>query len=261
MSYTDTLMAKFSGKILPDGSWYPGSWYPENDQCWLRTMNKADIPRQPLPRDEDYLERRGITFVENGCIRLLTNYCVESPALVPGFLKAGVLNMLKPSVQGNVSEKLPMGIHYDSWVDLCPTTGVEFVFDVNDVLEDYQLASNACKVVMNLTKEFGRKGHFPVNITMQIRWTATSQCLMGPGTKKNDADTSTHSFYLCIVSVSGTPSWMNFVKEVARRLVKLPKKPHFHWAKQWGDIPSMGSRYLREVQHIFFNNFLNILYH
>ena len=255
MSYFDTLMTKLIGRILP--GW---SWYPENDHCWVRTMNKVDVPSQPLPRDEDYLLRRGFAFAENAYIRFLTDMLVKGPSKVPGFLKAGVREILERFVESKVSEKLPMGIHYDSWVDLCPTTGVEFVFDVNDEFEDYQLASNACKIVMNVTNEFGCKGHFPVNITMQIRWTATSQCLMGPGTKKNDGDTSTHSFYLCIVSVSGTPSWMNFVKEVARRLVKLPKKPHFHWAKQWGDIPAMGSRYLREVQQIFFNNFLNTLF-
>ena len=244
MSYGSTFLTGFPvGRIL---GW---SWYPENDHCWVRTMNKVDVPSKPFPRDEDYLLRKGLAFTENGYIKFLTDFYVKRPSVVPGLLKAGVLNILMRFVESNVSEKLPRGIHYDSWVDLCPTTGVEFVFDVNDVLEDYQLASNACKVVMDVTKEFGCRGHFPVNIALQIRWTATSQCLMGPGTKKSDGDTSTHSFYLCVVSVSGTPSWMNFVKEVARRLVKLPKKPHFHWAKQWGDIPAMNSRYLREVQN------------
>ena len=255
MSYPDTLMTILSGRILP--GW---NWHPEKDLCWIRTMNKVDVPSKPFPRDEDDRVQKCGALMQNVYLRFLTKYYVTRPSIVPGLLKAGVLNILKPCIKSNVSEKLPRGIHYDSWVDLCPTTGVEFVFDVNDVFEDYQLASNACKVVIDVTKEFGRKGHFPVNITLQVRWTATSQSLMGPGTKKSEGDTSTHSFYLCVVSVSETPSWMNFVKEVARRLVKLPKKPHFHWAKQWGDIPSMNSRYLREVKNRLFQKiFSNIL--
>ena len=236
-------MTKLSGRILPGFG-----WNPEKDHCWVRVINKVDVPSQPFPREEDYLLRRGVAFMENAYIRLLTDYYVKDPSNVPGFLKAGVLNILMRFVEKKVSEKLPMGIHYDSWVDLCPTTGVEYVFDVNDVIEDYQLASRACKIVMDVANGFGRKGHFPVNITLQIRWTGKSYSLLSPAAKKNDADTSTHSFYLCIVSVSGTPSWMDFVNAVASRLVTLPKKPHLHWAKQWGDILAMDTRYLREVR-------------
>ena len=247
MSYFDTLMARLSKRILPT-FW---DWNPEKDLCWIRTMNKVGVPSMPFPREEDYLLKRGQAFAENAYIRVLTKLYIKDPSNVPGFMKAGVLHILKPYTAPNVSEKLPMGIHYDSWVDLCPTTGVEFVFDVNDVTEDYQLASNACQIVMDMAKRFGRKGHFPVNITLQIRWSGKSDSLMSPGTKKSDDDTTTHSFYLCIVSVSGTPSWQNFVNELARELVKLPRKPHVHWAKQWGNIPSMDTKYLRQVCSFF----------
>lgn len=238
MSYPGTLITRVSNRIL--------HWKPAFDQCWVRTMNKVTVPSQALPRDEDYLMKKGIAFAENGYIRMFTKYLVEHPSNVPGFLKAGITKILMPLKDLKVCEKLPMGIHYDSWVDLCPTTGVEFVFDVSDVYEDYDLASKACQTVMDVVHSFGRRGKFPVNITMQVRWTGKSNCYMSPAAHK-EGDSSTHAFYVCIVSVTGTPSWQEFVNEVARRFVTLSKQPHVHWAKQWGNIPWINTTYLRKV--------------
>ena len=188
-------MTKISGIILPD----PWGWNPEKDHCWVRTMNKGDIPSMPFPREEDYLLNRGYASAENLYLRWFTPYYIKCPSNVPGCLKAGVLQILERFVLPSVSEKLPMGIHYDSWVDLCQTTGVEFVFDVNDVPEDYQLASNACQIVMDVAKTFWPSGSLSSehNPTNPVDWEKWKSNVAGNKEKRRWHN---HAFILCLCS-------------------------------------------------------------
>ena len=77
-------------------------------------------------------------------MRFMTEYLVKWPgsgypgkkhSLVPGYLKAGH-NLIKFANKTEKTEKITRAIHYDTWVDLCPTTDLEFCFDVDEDFED-----------------------------------------------------------------------------------------------------------------------------
>ena len=71
-----------------------------------------------------------------------SGYPGKKRTIVPGYLKAGH-NLVKFANAAKKTEKITRAIHYDTWVDLCPTTDIEFIFNVD---EDFEDVLNAVRV-------------------------------------------------------------------------------------------------------------------
>ena len=94
------------------------------------------------------------------------------------------------------------------------------------------------------------RGLYPLNLTMNVRFVASSAALMspagGPGT----------NCYIEILSEAGTPGWRDFSAEIAREWMKLPgARPH--WGKQFEHVPGM-IEHIREAYGERLRRFLDV---
>jgi hypothetical protein len=110
---------------------------------------------------------------------------------------------------------------------------VEVAFKVDPYFENVKWA---IKAAMKRVKAYARRGEYPLNVTMNVRFIHNSNCWLSPAFGEG------HTCYIEILSRTKQANWERFSGQVALDWLTLPQaRPH--WAKEFQHIPNV-------IQHI-----------
>lgn len=153
------------------------SWNPNRDKLWIRKINIAKVPPNSCPNDVDYAVQDIKGLVSTGFGRIVSKHLIEHPFLVPSFLKAG-FKMIKRFNEGTRFEAINKAIHYQSFIEIMPVVDMEFAF--NACPGTFSEQAKAMTTVVEEVKKLYKNFQFPLNVAMEMRWIAYSDCLVCP---------------------------------------------------------------------------------
>jgi hypothetical protein len=213
-------------------------WWPFCDEMWLKTWKKIPntrITAKPRHSRSDKVIATAGSRVHNGLMRLSERY----PRLTPAISK--MTFPLTPS-KGNKVVDIVEAIHYRRAIEYAKMGCVEVAFKIDPYFENVKWAIRA---VMKQVKTYARRGEYPMNVTMNVRFIHNSDCWLSPAFGEG------HTCYIEVLGRTKPALWKRFSGQVALDWLTLPHaRPH--WAKEFQHIPNV-------VQHIRSNLGENIL--
>jgi hypothetical protein len=204
-------------------------WWPFSDEFWVKTWKKianTSITAKPRHSRSDKLISDVGSRVHNGLIRLSETQPRLTPAISRFTFK------LTPS-KGNKVVDIVEAIHYRRAIEYTKMGCVEVAFKVDPQFENVKWA---IKEVFKQVKMYARRGEYPLNVVMNVRFINHSNCLLSPAFGEG------HTCYIEILSRARPADWKRFSGQVAQEWLTLPEAMP-HWAKEWQHIPNV-------VQHI-----------
>ena len=153
------------------------SWDPKKDKLWIRKINIEDVPQDSCPNDVDYAIQDIKGLASTGFGRIVSKHLINHPFLVPSFLKVG-FEMIQSSNKDIRFEPINKAIHYQSFIEVMPVVDMEFAF--NACPNTFPKQAEAMQVVVEKCKDLYYDLQFPLNVAMEMRWIAYSDCLVCP---------------------------------------------------------------------------------
>ena len=199
-------------------------WWPFCDEMWVKTWKKIDtrITAKPRRSLSDKLVATAGSRVHNGLIRLSERY----PRLTPLISKTTF--PLTPS-KGNKVVDIVEAIHYRRAIEYAKMGCVEVAFKIDPYFDNVKWA---IKAVMKQVKTYARRGEFPMNVTMNVRFIHKSDCWLSPAFGEG------HTCYIEILGRTKPALWKRFSGQVGRDWLTLSQaRPH--WAKEFQQIPNV----------------------
>jgi len=203
-------------------------WWPFCDQFWVKTWKRteAEITAKPRRSLRDNLGSAIGARFHNGLIGLSETF----PRLTPGLSR--LTFKLTPS-KGDKVVDVVEAIHYRRAIEVARMGCVEVAFKIDPGFENVKWAIQA---VMKRVEAYARRGEYPMNVTMNVRFIHNSNCWLSPAFGEG------HTCYIEILSRTNQADWEHFSGEVASEWLTLPQaRPH--WAKEFQHIPNV-------IQHI-----------
>jgi D-arabinono-1,4-lactone oxidase/FAD binding domain-containing protein len=205
-------------------------WWPFSDEFWVKTWKRiphTSITAKPRHSQADKLLADVGSRVHNGLINLSQKYPRLTPPLSRFTFK------LTPS-KGNKVVDIVEAIHYRRAIEYTRMGCVEVAFKVDPYFENVKWA---IKQVFRHVKTYARRGEYPLNVVMNVRFIHNSTCWLSPAFGEG------HTCYIEILSRARKPAdWKRFSGQVGRDWLTLPQaRPH--WAKEFQHIPDV-------IQHI-----------
>ena len=120
-------------------------------------------------------------------------------------------------------------IHYRRAIEYTKMGCVEVAFKVDPYFENVKWA---IKEVFKQVKTYARRGEYPMNVTMNVRFINHSNCLLSPAFGEG------HTCYIEILGRVKQANWERFSGQVAQEWLTLPEAMP-HWAKEWQHIPNV----------------------
>jgi hypothetical protein len=202
-------------------------WFPFNRDVWMRTVDRTDAPR--TSRGHGFWFRTQ-NFLQNAWLVVLSWLVLRfAPRLTPALLRAGF--RLLPFRTRVLN--LPESHHYHHWIEMmvCGCLEVGFKADPNGAN-----VRRAWEVTERLVDEYAKRGLYPLNLTLNVRFIGSSGALL----------TSAYGDGItCYVEIMwrGRPKgWVEFTSELCREWLKVPGALP-HWAKEFehveGVVPIM----------------------
>ncbi|CAC5414957.1 unnamed protein product [Mytilus coruscus] len=212
------------------------AYKPEDDEVWIRVINKAGNGENVDIKQKDYYNRKDlIDLISEESLYLMSPTLAEKPSITPLFSWisfAMLKNLIYPT--GPIYQQLPNAVHFRQNIRMAPMYDMEFAFD----LKNYQQVKKIIEVVVLKVQHYKEKGEYPLNIALEMRMMGYSDALLCPASIGNpDYNGSRHVLFVEVVSIVHTDGWEKFCKEVALEWMKLDGVPHL--AKQWDFIPGI----------------------
>jgi hypothetical protein len=201
-------------------------WWPFCDEFWVKTWKRlpdADITVKPRHSRMDRIVSDVGSRVHNGLINLAQRYPRLTPPLSRFTFK------LTPS-QGDKVVDIVEAIHYRRAIEYTRMGCVEVAFKIDPLFENVKWA---IQQVFKRVKTYARRGEYPLNVVMNVRFIHNSQCWLSPAYGEG------HTCYIEILSRARYPTyWKQFSSQVAQDWLSLPgARPH--WAKEFQHIPDI----------------------
>ena len=204
-------------------------WWPFSDEFWVKTWRRipyTSITAKPRRSRADKLISDIGSRVHNGLINLSQKYPRLTPPLSRFTFK------LTPS-KGNKVVDIVEAIHYRRAIEYTKMGCVEVAFKVDSYFENVKWA---IKQVFTRVRTYARRGQYPLNVVMNVRFINNSNCWLSPAFGEG------HTCYIEILSRAKPADWKYFSGQVAQDWLTLPQaRPH--WAKEFQHIPDV-------IQHI-----------
>jgi L-gulono-1,4-lactone dehydrogenase len=200
-------------------------WWPFSDKIWVKTWKKIDntsITARPRYSRGDKLISDIGSRVHNGLVRLTE----KIPSLTPPISRFTF--QLTPS-KGNKIVNIVEAIHYRRAIEYTKMGCVEVAFKVEPNFENVKWAM---RQVFKRVKTYARRGEYPMNVVMNVRFIHNSKCWLSPAFGEG------HTCYIEILSRAKPSHWKRFSAQVAQDWLTLPQaRPH--WAKEFQHIPEI----------------------
>jgi hypothetical protein len=152
-------------------------------------------------------------------------------------------------------EPLEDAIHYHNYI---PTIKIEFTELAFECDPDFANVVDAFNICKQKTEEYDKKGQYPFNIALQLRFAGGSKAPLyfghSPERKDFKAEgkaTGPVYCYMEVVSAKGTPGFREFATDVVLEWMKKLKHPRPHWGK-W--FPYMNETVVATMHKSFADN-------
>jgi hypothetical protein len=202
-------------------------WFPFNDEAWVRTIDPTDAPST---RRGNGFWFRTQNFLQNAWAVVFFDLVMRfAPQLTPALLKVG-FRMLP--FEKRVLD-LPESHHYRHWIEMMPAGCLEVGFKVDAGLANVR---RAWMVTEELVESYRRRGLYPLNISLNVRFIGSSGALLTPAYGEGI------TCYIEIMWMGRPKGWDELSSELCREWLKVPGALP-HWSKEFehvqGVVPIM----------------------
>jgi FAD binding domain/D-arabinono-1,4-lactone oxidase len=195
-------------------------WFPFQPDVWMRTLDRTDSPRTYRGHGFWFKTQN---FIQNAWLVLFSKLIVRfAPALTPLLLRVGI-NMLPFRTR---ILNLPESHHYHHWIEMMPCGCLEVGFKADP---DCGNVRRAWEATERLVEEYARRGLYPLNLTLNMRFIGSSGALLTPA--YGDGLTC----YIEIMWRGRPKGWFEFTSELCREWLKVPGALP-HWSKEFEHV-------------------------
>jgi hypothetical protein len=122
---------------------------------------------------------------------------------------------------------LPESHHYHHWIEMMPAAGcMEVGFKADPDLANVR---RAWEVTERLVEKYERRGLYPLNLTLNVRFTGSSGTLLTPAYGEG------MTCYVEIMWMGRPKGWVEFTSELCREWLKEPGALP-HWSKEFEHV-------------------------
>ena len=200
-------------------------WMPFNRDMWLRTIDRTDEPRTFHGHGFWF---KAQNFMQNGWaavfLQLVSRF---APGLTPAVLR---LSMSFLPFRSRVLD-LPESHHYHHWIEMMPAGCMEVGFKADP---DGANVRRAWETTQRLVDEYARRGLYPLNLTLNVRFTGPSGALLTPAYGEG------LTCYVEIMWMGRPEGWARFSSELCREWLKEPGALP-HWSKEFEHVEDVVS--------------------
>jgi FAD/FMN-containing dehydrogenase len=198
-------------------------WFAFNKDVWLRTLDRTGAPRTQATHGVAF---SALNFLQNFWLVATARFFERfARSLTPALHK---LNFRFLTFEERVLE-LPDAQHYRRWIEMVRCGCVEVGFKTDGDLANVRQAWDAAE---RLVEAYGRRGLYPMNLTMNVRFIGPSGALLspayGPGL----------TCYIEALCVGRSVGWEAFSAELCGEWMKIPGALP-HWAKEFEHVPGI----------------------
>jgi hypothetical protein len=195
-------------------------WFPFNEDAWIRTVDAADAPRTAHGHGFWF---KAQNFLQNAWAVVFFKLVMRfAPRLTPALLRVGF--RLLP-FRTRVLD-LPESHHYHHWIEMMPCGCLEVGFKADP---DGANVRRAWEGTERLVEQYARRGLYPLNISLNVRFTGSSGALLTPA--YGDGTTC----YIEIMWMGRPRGWQEFSSDLCREWLRLPGALP-HWSKEFEHV-------------------------
>jgi len=195
-------------------------WFPFNRDVWVRTIDRTDLPRTFQGHGFWFKTQN---FLQNGWLVIFATLVLRfAPRLTPALLHVG-MRMLPFRTR---VLNLPESHHYHHWIELMPCGCMEVGFKADP---DNANVLAAWDATVRLVKEYERRGLYPLNLSLNVRFIGSSTALLTPA--YGDGLTC----YVEIMWMGRPAGWRELSSELCHEWLKVPGALP-HWSKEFEHV-------------------------
>jgi len=195
-------------------------WFPFNRDIWMRTIDRTLAPCTPHGHGFWF---RAQNFLQNGSLTLLQKLAMRvAPGTTPALLRVG-MSMLPFRTR---VLNLPESHHYHHWIEMMPCGCMEVGFKADPDLANVR---RAWEVTQRLVDAYERRGLYPLNISLNMRFIGSSGALLTPAYGEGV------TCYVEIMWMGRPKAWAEFSSELCREWLKVPGALP-HWSKEFEHV-------------------------
>jgi D-arabinono-1,4-lactone oxidase len=195
-------------------------WFPFNRDAWVRTIDATDAPRTATGHGFWFKTQN---FLQNAWAIIFFKLVMRfSPGLTPALLHVA-FRMLPFRTR---ILNLPESHHYRHWIEMMPAGCLEVGFKADP---DCANIRRAWETTERLVDEYARRGLYPLNISLNVRFIGSSGALLTPA--YGDGITC----YIEIMWMGRPKGWDEFSSDLCREWLKVPGALP-HWSEEFEHV-------------------------
>jgi hypothetical protein len=195
-------------------------WFPFNHDMWIRTVDRTLAPRTFHGHGFWFKTQN---FLQNAWLVVFSRLVMRfAPGLTPTLLRLG-FSMLP--FRTRILD-LPESHHYHHWIEMMPAGCLEVGFKADP---DGTNVRQAFQTTERLVAEYASRGLYPLNLTLNIRFTGASGALLTPAYGEGT------TCYVEIMWMGRPQGWAEFSSQLCREWLKVPGALP-HWSKEFEHV-------------------------
>ncbi|MFO0612785.1 MAG: FAD-binding protein [Polyangiaceae bacterium] len=196
-------------------------WLAFNRDMWLRTIDRTEAERTFHGHGFWFKTQN---FLQNAWLVVSAKLVARfAPRLTPALLRLGMHFL---PFRTRVLD-LPESHHYHHWIEMMPATGcMEVGFKAEP---DSASIREAWEATERLVEEYEKRGLYPMNLTLNMRFIGSSAALLTPAYGEG------MTCYIEIMWMGRPKGWDEFSSDLCRAWMKIPGALP-HWSKEFEHV-------------------------
>ncbi len=237
-----TEMLAMLPDAVPRHDYFDVFWFPGTEHCWIRMWDRVDEPTSP-PRihapwsvsTQRTTWGRWSAWWQSTVYNLCAGLFRRWPALTTPVMRISNLAIRDHTRVVHVHD----ATHYRGAIEVHRLGCIEFAFGMQPDMADVRRAWRDIEQTM---ESFSARGHYPLNMTVNVRFIGGSDCLLAA------SHGNAHTCFIEALGDPRQPQWIPLTEALGRRWMKLPNaRPH--WPKQHRGLPGMQGHFRRVLGH------------
>lgn len=200
-------------------------WFAFNQDVWLRTVDRTDARRTFAGHGFWF---KALNFFQNFWLRVTANLLQRTVRRLTPSMQRLSFRLL--TFQERILE-LAEAQHYRRWIEMVRCGCVEVGFKAD---ADGANVRQAWEAVETLVAEYAKRGLYPMNLTLNMRFVGESRALLSPAWGPGI------TCFIEALSVDRPEGWDAFVADICTEWLKIPGALP-HWAKEFEQVPGVVS--------------------
>jgi hypothetical protein len=195
-------------------------WFPFNRDAWVRTVDPTDAPRTSRGHGFWF---KAQNFLQNAWAVVFFKLVMRwAPQLTPALLRVGFRLLPFRTRVLNLAESH----HYHHWIEMMPCGCLEVGFKAD---RDGANIRRAWEVTERLVDQYARRGLYPLNVSLNVRFIGSSGALLTPAYGEGT------TCYIEIMWMGRPAGWQDFSSDLCREWLKVPGALP-HWSKEFEHV-------------------------